>query len=142
MPDVGQRGSRWFTTAHLFTVAAGISGVTVGGNGSVQEQLGSAYVAIWTWSALFAASGSLGIIARARHWYRAETTAADVTCVGVLLWALLMFSFTPPWSALWQVAIWMLGSVAHLHGWAVYRRARLDDRARLLKEAHRSLAEE
>lgn len=128
MPSRTQPGSGHFTFQHLMTAAAGLVGVYFAAATNILERLEPVTVfTVWVWSLVFIFSGTLGSVARWRGLYRAETYAADITSGAVVLWALMIVLVSRPVGGpLTQVGIWMVGAASMLHGWAVYRRYRLE----------------
>jgi predicted membrane channel-forming protein YqfA (hemolysin III family) len=140
MPDLGQPGSHWFTASYLATTLAGLIGVLGPLSQAVEETLGPlGLFAAMLWSSVFVAGGSLGLAARLKRWYRAETTAANVVAGGVTLWAGMILYATPLGGAGTQIGIWMLGAALMQRGWSRYRRVRLDANAVLRAEVKRHL---
>ncbi len=134
MPDKGKPGSRWFIAGHLAVAVGGAVGTLFQPSPSLRSALDEAHLApvVYVWSVAFLIFGLAAVTARLNRRYRAETWAVDGTAGVVFLWA-LMLATTRSTSAV-QLALVLLGLCLVLHGWAIYRRARVESSPRLFRD--------
>ena len=133
MPDRKEPGSAWFTSAHIGVATAGVVGIVIDASPAAVSVLGG--IGTWGvvgWSLLFTVSGVLGVLARARGWYWAETTAVDMTTAGLWLWGAMVLAAGHP--AATQAGIMFLSAGLLLNGWSLYRKHRLRIRRTLIIE--------
>lgn len=126
MPSRHEPGSSWFTASHIVSAGVGIVGVTLDPSPSVVAALGPVgHFGVVIWSSLFIISGVLGLLARLKKWYWAETIAVDMTSAGLILWG-AMVVIAGDQAAL-QAGLRFFACAFIIHGWAVYRRHRLSN---------------
>lgn len=129
MPDRRSPGSRWYVAAHLVIAAAGLVGLVVEPSPSVREVLGM-YGFGWTvaaWSATLTLAGVLAAWARLAQRYYAETAAVDLVAAVLLVWAILVgIVVAGGQRSSLQAALAFVAAALLMHGWAKYRRSRLD----------------
>ena len=139
MPDRQMRGSAWFAAAHALGALIGLAGIVLDPSPSVLatlRQVGAGW-AVVAWSAAFLGGGSLAFVSRVRRLYFTETVGVDIMAGTFLLWA-AMTAVAANGSAT-QAGLGFTLAATFMHGWAVYRRSRLDGNV-AFREVMRSAA--
>lgn len=133
MPDKGKPGSRWFVAGHAFVALAGVIGALFQPSPSLRSALSQVHAepVVYVWSIAFVLFGASAIWARLAQRYRAETIAVDATAAVVLLWAAALLTTRSTSAA--QLALVLVALVLIVHGWAVYRRSRVDGSTQILR---------